>query len=72
MKKIPWKTVFIVCTVMTLLVIARCATTIGRQIYYGETNWAYYVRSDPWFYVGIAAAVAALAAFLTWRLSDKD
>ncbi len=71
MKKISWKTVFIACTVMTLLVIARCATTAGRQIYYGETDWAYYVRTDPWLYVGIAAAVVGLIAFFVWRLGKK-
>lgn len=64
MKKFPWKGIGIGCAVLTMLVIARCAVTAGRVLYYGGTNWMSKVTADPWFYIGMAAAAACAACFL--------
>lgn len=71
MKNIPWKGIFIGCSLMTVLVIAKCVTTAGRHLYYGGRNWANLVFSDPWCYVGIAAACVGVIACIMWRKGHK-
>ncbi len=61
--RFPWKGTGISCAVVTLLVILRCLTTIGRHLYYGGTNWSPLVLGDPWFYVGMACAALGIACF---------
>ena len=63
MKKIPWKGIGISCALLVLLVIGRCAVTVGRVIYYGGSNWLNKILSDPWTMVGIAAAAVCAIAF---------
>ena len=68
MKKIPWTAIGTACLVMVLLVIGRCAVTVGRVMYYGGTDWKDKVLSDPWLIVGVAASVVCVLAFL---LADR-
>lgn len=57
MKKIPFKAIMICSTVMMVLVVVRCIATACMELYYGRTDWVSVILRDPWFYVGIAAAV---------------
>ena len=69
MKKIPWKAIAVTALVMTVLVGFRCVVTAGRVLYDGGTNWSDKVLADPWFYVGIAAAVIGVVACII-KLSE--
>ena len=62
MKKIPWKTVAIAALILTVMVAIRCVVTAGRVMYEGGTNWSDRILADPWFYVGIAAAIIGVVA----------
>lgn len=64
MKKFPWLGIGVGCAILVLLVIGRSAVTAGRVLYYGGTDWLSSVRSDPWFYVGMAAAAICVVSFL--------
>ena len=64
MKKIPWLGIGICSAILVLLVIGRSAVTAGRILYYGGTDWLTPVRSDPWFFVGMAAAAICVVSFL--------
>ena len=70
MKKIPWKTVAIAALILTVMVAIRCVVTAGRVMYEGGTDWADKILSDPWFYVGIAAAVIGVVACII-KLSER-
>lgn len=63
MKEFPWKGIGISCALLVLLVMGRCAVTVGRVIYYGGSNWLNKILSDPWTFVGIAAAAVCAIAF---------
>lgn len=64
MKKIPWFGIGVCSAILVVLVIGRSAVTAGRVLYYGGTDWLSSVRSDPWFYVGMAAAAICVVTFL--------
>ena len=70
MKKIPWKTVAIAALILTVMVAIRCVVTAGRVLYFGGTDWADKILSDPWFYRGIAAAVIGVVACII-KLSER-
>ena len=71
MKKIPWNAMMIASAVMALLVAARCIATACMERYYGRSDWVSVILQDPWFYVGIAAAVlvciSAIACLIRQR-----
>lgn len=68
MKKLPYLNIAIGCTIFVVLVIARCCVTAWRQSYYGfGAAWAAISR-DPWFYIGIVIAVAAVCAWTLWAM----
>ena len=69
MKKIPWKAIAVAALILTGMVAIRCAVTAGRVLYFGGTNWSDKVLSDPWFYVGIAAAIVGVVACII-KLSE--
>ena len=71
MFRFPFKGVGIGCTVMTVLVIARCLATIGRARYYGYTNWNATILADPWFYVGMCAAVIGIGCLITLLVQER-
>ncbi len=66
MKTIPWKGLCIGCTVLTVLVIARCIATAARELYYNRTGWMALILRDGWFYVGIAAALVGVISGVMW------
>ena len=69
MKKIPWKTIAVAALILTVMVAIRCVVTAGRILYFGGTNWADEILADPWFYVGVAAAVIGVVACII-KLSE--
>ena len=71
MKKIPWTGIGVGCMILVVLVIGRCAVTAGRVLYYGGTDWKDKVLADPWFYVGMAASVVCVVAFLLSDMAKK-
>ena len=70
MKKIPWKAIAVASLILTVMVAIRCVVTAGRVMYFGGTNWADKILSDPWFYVGIVAAVIGVVACII-KLSER-
>lgn len=70
MRNIPFKGIAVGCLVMALLVAARSAVTVGKALYY-RMDWVPELVEDPWFIVGIVAAVAGLAALLVLGLLQK-
>lgn len=70
MKNFPWKSTAIVCGIVTVLVIARCAVTVGFVRYYGGSYWMDKLMEDPWFYIGMVAA--ALCAVSLLVLAEQD
>lgn len=71
MKKIPWKGILIGCTVMTVLVLARCIATVCMELYYGRTAWMNVILQDGWFYVGIAAASVSIISGIVCLVERK-
>ena len=65
------KKLMIGSTVMTVLVLARCIATAFIERYYGRTEWLPVVLADPWFYVGIAAAVLALITAIATFIQER-
>ena len=63
MHKIPLRPIGTVCALLVLLVVGRCAVTVGRALYYGNANWPALLRADPWFYVGMVAAAVSAVCF---------
>lgn len=70
MKSFPWKGTAIGCGILTVLVIARCAVTVGFVRYYGGSYWMDKLMEDPWFYIGMTSA--ALCAVSLLVLSDQE
>ena len=70
MKKIPWKAIAITALILTVMVAIRCVVTAGRVMYFGGTDWADKILSDPWFYIGIAAAVIGVVACII-KLTER-
>lgn len=70
MRKIPWKGIAIGCLVLALLVAARSAVTVGKALYY-RVEWVSQLVEDPWFIVGIVAAVLGILALLMLGLLQK-
>ena len=70
MKKIPWKAIAIAALILTVMVAIRCVVTAGRVMYEGGTNWSDRILADPWFYVGIAAAIIGVVACVI-KLSES-
>ena len=70
MKKIPWKAIAVASLILTVMVAIRCVVTAGRVMYFGGTDWADKILSDPWFYIGIAAAVIGVVACII-KLSER-
>ena len=62
MKKIPWKAIAVAALIITGMVAIRCVVTAGRVMYEGGTNWSDRILADPWFYIGIAAAIIGVVA----------
>ena len=72
MKKSPWTTIGVACLILVLLVAGRSAVTAGRVLYYGGTDWVSKVMEDSWLYVGVAAAVMGVVAFLLAEVFKKE
>ena len=70
MKNFPWKGTAIGCAILTVLVIARCAVTVGFVRYYGGNNWMDKLMEDPWFYIGMVSAAACACSLMV--LADQD
>lgn len=72
MKEFPWKSVALGTGIVTVLVAARCAVTVGfLRYYYGTArNWMDKLMEDPWFFIGMAAA--ALCAVSLLVLADRE
>lgn len=72
MKEFPWKGVALGSGILTVLVAARCAVTVGfLRYYYGTTkNWMDKLMEDPWFFIGMTAAVLCVVALLV--LADQE
>ena len=64
MKKFPWKGLAIGCGILTVLVIARCAVSIGWVYYLGGNQWQRKLMEDPWFFIGMAAAGMCVISLL--------
>ncbi len=71
MQKIPFKSIGIGCAIMTLLIVARCAVSIGRVLYYGGTQWMPVIQQDPYLYVAVATAAASVACFVMTILQER-
>ena len=73
MKKFPWKGVAIGCGILTVLVIARCAVTVGWVFYFGGNYWRSKLMEDPWFFIGMAAAgMCAISLLVLADQKDKQ
>ena len=72
MKKIPFKAIAAACMTLALLVVARCAVTYGRTVYYGGTDWVSKVVEDPWFTVGILAAAVSVVSLILLLVQRKQ
>ena len=72
MKKIPWKTMMIGSTVMTVLVAARCIATACMELYYGRADWVSVILRDPWFYVGVAAAALVCTSAIACLVEQRN
>lgn len=70
MKKIPWKAIFICCSVLTALIVAKCINHIVRATYAGRI-WYSAMQSDPWTYFGIVTAAAAVGAGIVLLIERK-
>ena len=71
MKKIPWKAICLGCLVASVLIVGRCIVTVGKANYYGQ-NWEQKLVEDPWFFVGIVAAVIGLVSAIVWFVQNKS
>lgn len=71
MKKIPWKTIALICLVAAVLIVARSAVTVGKAIYFGQ-DWPAKLVADPWFYLGIAAAAVGIGALVALSFQNKN
>ena len=75
MKRIPWMTISIICFIAMLLVAARSAVAVGKAFYY-HIDWLNELVTDPWFYVGMAAAaggiVSLIARSIQFRKSNRQ
>ena len=73
MKALPWKGIATVCGILTALVVARCAVTVGFVRYYGGSYWMDKLMEDPWFYIGmVSAAVCACALLALAKQEEKE
>lgn len=70
MKKIPWKTIFICCSVMTALIVAKCINHIVRMVWIKRV-WYSAMLSDPWTYFGIFTAIIAVGAGIMTLIERK-
>lgn len=70
MKNFPWKGTAVGCAILTVLVIARCAVTVGFVRYYGGSYWMDKLMEDPWFYIGMTAAAFCAISLLV--LAERD
>lgn len=70
MKKLPLKGIAFGCLIMALLVVARSAVSVGKAFYY-HMDWIPELVEDPWFIVGIVAAIAGIAALILMGVYRK-
>ncbi len=70
MKKIPWKGIAIGSLVMVILVVARSVVTVAKAVYYSQ-DWSAKLVEDPWFVVGIVAALLGVGALLELKTQQK-
>ena len=72
--KIPFKTIGICSAILTVLIILRCAVSIGRVLYYGGNYWLTVIQADPWLYVSVASAAISVVCFsmIIIRERSKD
>ncbi len=56
---------------MALLVVARCAVTVGKAFYYHQ-EWIPKLMEDPWFYVGIVATAFGLGSLAALAVQNKQ
>ena len=70
MKSIPWKGIALVCLAIVVLIVARCAVTVGKAFYYGQ-DWLAELVEDPWFLIGILVTAIGLGALAGMAVQNK-
>ncbi len=77
-----FKRIFFACSALVVLVMARLGVSMGRLIYTWVTGqnltggeetpaWQAVIFGDPFFYIGVAALVAAVVCLILWRRGKK-